>query len=356
MSSNPAQPLCGSPAVDVLWLVADSNPVIWRGFGILKSMLTYLFGNDHFRLRLREETLISDFRKVNYESEIRVFDGREVTETFVSSLQETLSGGLFVASRVILIRHIELFDERLCEAVFGLLSAGLPEGVGVILSAEQSGRIKKGNALQVWLMKQASVEEVNLLTGRALSQSIRDILKCIHAQATIESRAVESLALRTGGVAGHIHHALLKLVLATEGGEITEADVQNLIAEPAGESVSFILLDALVRGQREQAVSLLRQEETGDDAVFKLLGLFAWQVRQAIMVRDEYDRGNTSPDLIATAIGAKPFSVRKLMPLIPRLSLTRLKRSLAYLSDLDRGIKTGQIRPGVALDLFIWKF
>ncbi len=64
----------------------------------------------------------------------------------------------------------------------------------------------------------------------------------------------------------------------------------------------------------------------------------------------------TSPDAIAAAIGAKPFSVKKLMPLIPKLSLERLKRSLAYLSDLDREMKTGQIRPGVALDLFVWKF
>ena len=319
-------------------------------------MLKYFFGTDHFRLRLRERALAADFCFAHAGAEQQVFDGRDTNERLIPDLREMLSGGLFATPRVVLIRHIELFDEKLCAAIIKLFS-GMLSGDGlIVVSAEPVGRAKKGNALQVWLAKQAEVEEVNLLTGRVLTKSIGDILQGIDPQAMIEPRAVESLALRTAGVTGHIYHDLLKLVLAAEGKAITETDVKNLVEEPAGESVSFVLLDSIVRGQRERAVSLLRQEERDDDAVFKLLGLFAWQVRQALMVRDEYERGVSSPDAIAAAIGAKPFSVRKLMPLIGQLSLMRLKHALAHLSELDRGIKTGQTRPGVALDLFIWKF
>lgn len=318
-------------------------------------MLRFLTGTDHYRLRLRERSLVAGFRRANQSAEERIFDGRDATDGLLSNLRESLSGGLFSRPRVILFRHIELLDERIAEAIIDLISQ-LPEDVLLIASAELSGRAKKGNPLQVWLAKKATVETVDVLTGRLLSQSITDMLQSIDPEAKIESRAVELLALRTGGVTGHIYHDLLKLVLTTNRKTITDADVKNAIEEPAGESVSFILLDAIVRGNREQAISLLRREETNDDAVFKLLGLFAWQVRQALMVRDEYERGMTSPDGIAAAIGAKPFSVKKLMPLIPKLSLERLKRSLAYLSDLDREMKTGQIRPGVALDLFVWKF
>ncbi len=319
-------------------------------------MLRFLTGTDHYRLRLRERSLAVDFHRAYPDAEERTFDGRDATDGLLSSLQESLSGGLFSSPRVILFRHIELLDERTAEAVAGQLDQSLPEDILLIASAEPSGRAKKGNPLQAWLMKKATVETVDVLTGRSLSQSIMDILQSIDPEVKIEPRAVESLALRTGGVTGHIYHDLLKLVLTTNRKTITDADVKNVIKEPAGESVSFVLLDAIVRGNRERAVSLLRQEETNDAAVFKLLGLFAWQVRQALMVRDEYERGMTSPDSIAAAIGAKPFSVKKLMPLIPALSLERLKRSLAYLSDLDREMKTGQIRPGVALDLFVWKF
>lgn len=319
-------------------------------------MLMYLSGNDHFRLRLRERTLAAEFQSVHPASEERIFDGRDADDHILSSLRESLSGGLFANPRVVLIRHIELFDEKLCGAIADLLAREIPEEVCVITSAEPVGRVKKGNALQLWVTKNAKTEEVNVLTGQALSQSIMDLLHDIDPKATIEPRAVEALAFRTAGATGHIYHDLLKLVLATEGRTITESDVCNLVEEPAGESVSFALLEQIVRGNREQAVSLLRQEESNEDAVFKLLGLFAWQVRQALMVRDEYDRGMTSPESIAAAIGAKPFSVRKLLPIIPRLSLVRLKRSLTYLADLDREIKTGQTRPGVAIDLFIWKF
>lgn len=319
-------------------------------------MLRFLTGTDHYRLRLRERAFATDFCRVHQGAEERIFDGRDVTNRFLSDLRENLSGGLFSSPRVVLLRHVELFDEKLAEAVVEQLSQSLSEEVLLIASAEPSGRAKKGNALQTWLMKNAVVETVDTLSGRTLSQSIIEILNSIDSEAKIESRAVESLAFRTGGATGHIYHDLLKLVLVTNGKTITDADVKKLIEEPAGESVSFALLEQIVRGNREQAVSLLRREETNDDAVFKLLGLFAWQIRQALMVRDEYDRGMTSPDGIAIAIGAKPFSVKKLMPLIPKLSLERLKRSLAYLSDLDREMKTGQIRPGVALDLFVWKF
>lgn len=319
-------------------------------------MLRFLTGTDHYRLRLRERALVADFCSAYNGVEERIFDGRDATNGLLSDLQESLSGGLFSHPRVILLRHIELFDDKIAQAIIDQLTSQLPEDVLFIASAEPSGRAKKGNALQVGLMKNAVVETVDMLTGRALSQSITEILHDIDPEAKIESRAIESLAFRTGGVTGHIYHDLLKLVLATDGKTIADANVKDLIEEPAGESVSFALLDAIVRGNREQAISLLRQEETNEDAVFKLLGLFAWQVRQAIQVRDEYERGVVSPDGIASAIGAKPFSVKKLMPLIPKLSLERLKRSLAYLSDLDREMKTGQIRPGVALDLFVWKF
>lgn len=319
-------------------------------------MLRFLHGTDHYRLRLRERALTEEFHSSHKGVEESVFDGRDAVDGLLSKLQEDLSGGLFSSPRVILLRHIELFDDKLAQGIVEQLSQTLPEEVLLIASAEPAGRARKGNALQAWFLKQATVETVDILTGRALSQSIGEILQGIDPEVKIEPRAVESLALRTGGATGHIYHDLLKLALAVDGRIITAADVQNLIEEPAGESVSFALLDALVRGNRELAVSLLRQEETNDDAVFKLIGLFAWQVRQAIMVRDEYDRGMISPDTIAAAIGAKPFSVRKLLPLIPKLSLDRLKHSLAHLSDLDREMKTGQIRPAVALDLFVWKF
>jgi len=319
-------------------------------------MLTFLFGNDHFRLRLRERALSSEFLAAQSGPEEYFFDGRDVDDHILSKLQESLSGGLFANPRSILIRHVELFDEKLCDAVINILPKALPNEICIVASAEPTGRAKKGNALQLWLSKHAKTEDISLLTGRALSQSILEILHGIDVEMQMEPHAIERLAFRTNGATGHIYHDLLKLVLAREGKSIAEADVLRLTEEPAGESVSFVLLDAIVRGNREQAVSLLRQEETSPDTAFKLLGLFAWQVRQALMARDEYDRGVTSPDSIATAIGAKPFSVRKLMPLIPRLPLARLKRSLAYLSDLDREMKTGQIRPGVALDLFIWKF
>lgn len=319
-------------------------------------MLIFLSGNDHFRLRLRECSLVADFKVKYPEAVEQIFDGRDNESGLLSKLQESLIGGLFATPRTILIRHVELYEEKVAAAVVEQLSRELSADVIVIASAEPEGRVKKGNVLQAWLAKNAQTETLDTLTGRVLHQSIVDILHDIDSTAQIAPHAVELLAIRTGGASGHIYHTLLKLVLVAGGRSITEDMVRSFIKEPAGESVAFTLLDALVHGQRERAVSLLRQEGANNDAVFQLLGLFAWQVRQALMVRGEYDRGTTSPDTIATAIGAKPFSVKKLLPLISKLPLSRLKRALAMIADIDHDLKTGQARPGVALDLFVWKF
>lgn len=319
-------------------------------------MMSFLSGTDHFRLRLRERAIAAQFGRAHPASEERIFDGRDTDDRFLSNLRESLSGGLFAEPRALLVRHVELFDDRTCDVLIGLLKEPAADDVLIVASAELSSRSKKGNALQAWLAKNVETEEVNMLAGRAVGQSVLDTLQGIDPAARIDPRAAELLGLWTAGATGRIYHDLLKLTLAMEGRTIMITDVQQFVEEPAGESVSFALLEQIVRGNRERAISLLRQEETNDDAVFKLLGLFAWQVRQGLMVRDEYDRGESSPERIAATIGAKPFSVKKLMPLISKLSINRLKRSLRYLSDLDRGMKTGQIRPGVALDLFVWKF
>lgn len=356
MSWNQERPLLGNRVLSRKILSRRYCPAIWRGFAILRHMLRFLTGTDHYRIRLRERALAKDFSAAYPGTEELILDGRDAALGILSRLNEGLSGGLFARPRVIAIRHVELFDEELSQGIIKELDRTLPEDALVIASAEPAGRAKKGNALQGWLTKEAEVETVDILAGRALIQSIMDILHGIDPAATIESRAIESLAIRTAGATGHIYHALLKLVLITKGKLITDADVRSIIDEQDGESVSFALLDAVVRGDRSRAISLFRREETDTDALFRLLGLFAWQIRQAIQVRDEYERGMVSADSIAAAIGAKPFSVKKLMPLISKLPLSRLKHALAALSDLDCGMKTGQVRPGVGLDLFIWKF
>jgi DNA polymerase III delta subunit len=44
------------------------------------------------------------------------------------------------------------------------------------------------------------------------------------------------------------------------------------------------------------------------------------------------------------------------MAVIQELPLSRLKKSLALLSDIDTALKQGKADPEVSLDLFVWKF
>jgi len=48
--------------------------------------------------------------------------------------------------------------------------------------------------------------------------------------------------------------------------------------------------------------------------------------------------------------------VQKALATIEHFPLPRLKRGLAFLSNIDTDLKQGKADPEVSLDLFVWKF
>lgn len=317
-------------------------------------MLIFLFGEDWFRLREREQELDRDFQKRFPERERFVFDGEELPERALEDIQAALSGGLFQAPQFILIRQVGALDEAVSENLKKILES-TPEQKETYIILTQTGKFKKTQPFITWLLKKSSSETFEVLTPLERKRFAEKLLAKIDTQRSIDNVALDQLLMNSGKDTGRLFQELSKLTLYHEKGSITLSDVRALTQEPLENNV-FAAFDRLIQGKREEALLLLREEEKANVPIQKTLGLCAWQLRRLIEVNELVGSGVREANPIARELKASPYMVQKILPHIARFPLTRLKRGMALLADLDCSMRSGETQPGVALDLFIWKF
>lgn len=319
-------------------------------------MLHLLFGTDHFRLQERARALEQDFLATTPQGDKVVFDHEESwSEADRSLLVSSVSPGLFAISRFIVIRGAETFDESEGKQLIEIL-AHSDDTVTVVLMARLAGKKKLPKWISV-LGKERGVamEEFRELGRPEQSAYVDNFLKGFAPELSIEPRAKQFLLDTFAHDLGRLTQELTRLSLETTSKSITLAQVLSSV-RPSMESATFAALDALIQGNRARAIALFRQEEQTPDAPFALLGLCAWQVRRLIIVKELAEKEHLSAAGIAAALKTSPYPIQKTLPLLSRLSFEHLRQALVRLADFDQAIKTGKLQPGVALDLFVWKF
>lgn len=124
-----------------------------------------------------------------------------------------------------------------------------------------------------------------------------------------------------------------------KGGEVTEDAVADIVVK-VRETSAFSLVDAVGRRDRKKALSLLHEvldEREGP----KLLGLFAWSVRQLLKFKAATEAGE-APEDAAKSAGAPPFKARELAAQVRSIPRAELERWLVLLSEADLELKGGK--------------
>lgn len=318
-------------------------------------MKLLLYGNDPFLVHRRRRVLQDAFLKKYTEGETHLFDfedqGAEasVREAFALAEQD-----LFSAPKMIVFLHPASLKDAPAKAFLELLEE---KGQGdAMLLFVQPGNFRKNDKTIAAIRR--SVEKEELLdtpAGPKLDAWVRKELARIDPQASIGNEALQDLIRATKGELPRLSSEAEKLALFAEAREITALDVETLV-EFSKEDVIFQALDALSRGDRAQALLLFRAQETASDIARQLLSMCAWQVRRLILVRECFDRGQRASSDVAAYAGLRPFAAEKALRIIHTFPEARLRRGLSFLSDLDTCLKLGTTDPGVALNLFVWKF
>ncbi len=169
----------------------------------------------------------------------------------------------------------------------------------------------------------------------------------------IENRAAAALAAVTGDDLRRADNELLKLASYVETGKpITEEDVA-LLTPYVPEANIFRLVDAIADGRGEQALTLLHRllAEKGED-VLRTYGMIVRQFRLLLQTKEHLMMGGTIGNMTST-IGVKGFVAQNLARQARGFMLRDLEHIYRELAEIDFKMKTGQIEPELAVDLFI---
>jgi len=171
--------------------------------------------------------------------------------------------------------------------------------------------------------------------------------------AAIEPAAAAALANLTGDDLRRADNELVKLVNYVDGARaITEDDVAALTPY-VPEANIFRMVEAIAEGRGALALELLHRllAEKGEDP-FRIYGMIVRQFR-LLLVAKEHLAGGGAPNGVASAAGVAPFVAQILVRQVAAFTLEDLEHIYRSLGDIDLKMKTGQVEPGLALDLFV---
>ena len=246
--------------------------------------------------------------------------------------------GLFGAgSRLVVFENVEVWKAPDAKAVGEYLRSPTP---GTTL-ALVGGALKKDGPLANAVAATGDVLIWDVQT-KAIHRWIADQFK-LHAT-PVEAEACRRLSDLVGDDLYELAGEVEKLATWSRGDEVTEADVEALVA-PRAESPPWNLTDAWgardVGGVLRAAERML--DRTGDPpsrTIPRLVGSLTNHLRRA-RAAHRLEAEGVSPADAAAKLGVKPYPAQKLYGQIRNYSAAELDAALIRLAQLDHALKGG---------------
>jgi DNA polymerase III delta subunit len=134
--------------------------------------------------------------------------------------------------------------------------------------------------------------------------------------------------------------------------EIDHPDIEECMAGTLRTDV-FAMLDAISSGRKAEAMTLLENSFAGGENVFRLLSLFTGHFEIMLGWKELSPQGLSSAQ-ITKALGERSeWRVNKLGGYARRIDEGQLKAALGLLYDIERNVKSGDIKGDDALRIFM---
>ncbi len=319
-------------------------------FGIARALSS-------MRRRLEEEAPVGD---LNY-AEV---DGRSCS---IADLQAVADALPFMGERrLVVVRGLlqrcggrGKQNRRLAEALTSYLE-NVPATTRLVFA---EGELTKGNRVLKWAIewrKEQPAPDETVLIREYPAPSARSLPRWLKTEAerrggAIAPDAAQLLAealTREGHVDLRLADSELQKLLTYAGDRpVAAADVQLVVTPVSLESI-FELVDALGSRDGPTAATLLHRYLELDEPPLRILAMIVRQFRLLTSTRAMLDAGVPQAEM-AKRLPVPPFVVRKLTRQANRFTMDSLGIALRRLRDIDTDIKTGQIDPVLALDLFV---
>jgi len=207
--------------------------------------------------------------------------------------------------------------------------------------------VNKNDTFFKFLKKNAKCQEFSSLGGLKLKEWIRKEFG--KYQTEIEPKSLEMLIEYIGNDLWRMSNEIKKLVSYKE--KVSSEDVKLLI-RPKIETAIFKTIDAISQKNKKLAINLIHKHiEKGDHPLY-LLSMINYQFRNLLIIKDLVEK-HKPYSVILKKSGLHPFVVRKSYYQAQKFSFQELKKIYQKIFQVDFDIKTGRIKPEIALDLLI---
>jgi DNA polymerase III subunit delta len=169
---------------------------------------------------------------------------------------------------------------------------------------------------------------------------------------TLAPPAAQLLVDLTGDDLARLYSEIEKLVIYVDTKvSITVTDVEGLVGHNRVFG-AFEVIDSMVSGQRGQALERLRNMFAEDkNAQYTVVGAFAFHFRKMFNAKALLGKGRSVPDVTKELrIWGKKD---QFFAQVHKMPLEQIGRQLQKLAEIDFAVKTGRVRPPVAIEQLV---
>lgn len=315
-------------------------------------MILFLYGEDSYSSRQKLNGIKKKYIDASLgDTNLSVIDLTDKDWNF-AKIEQTIQAMPFLAkSRLVIIKNLlSAGGKKLQEKILEYLPK-IPSSTNVIFYEDE--KFDKRNALYKKLSKKSSAiksQEFKPLSDYQLQDWIKR--EIVSRNATIEPRAIDQLILYVGGDLWRMSNEIQKVTSYTL--QVTRNDVELLVRPKITANV-FDLVDALGNKNLARAQAEKRKLLSSGEHELYVLTMIVYQFRNLLIVKDSAtcNKRHATNQEIAKETKLHPFVVQKTMAQCKNFTMPELKKIYQKLLDVDTKIKSGQIEPGLALDLLI---
>ncbi len=301
-------------------------------------MILFLYGEDTYRMKEKMKEIIEKYKKVHKSGlNLKYFDNFEDLKDGMKQMS------MFKEKKLAIINNpfsnIE-FKEKFSEN-----GKDFAKSEDIIVFYQEE--VNKNDTFFKFLKKNAKCQEFSSLGGLKLKEWIRKEFG--KYQTEIEPKSLEMLIEYIGNDLWRMSNEIKKLVSYKE--KVSSEDVKLLI-RPKIETAIFKTIDAISQKNKKLAINLIHKHiEKGDHPLY-LLSMINYQFRNLLIIKDLVEK-HKPYSVILKKSGLHPFVVRKSYYQAQKFSFQELKKIYQKIFQVDFDIKTGRIKPEIALDLLI---
>ena len=229
----------------------------------------------------------------------------------------------------------------------GDLSQSLPPTTDLVLVEDQ---LRANHPLLRDLKAIAEVKEFAPLNQNELRGWVQN--RVMASGGSMTTQAVQMLVELVGPDLWSLSGEVEKLTLYAAGRTVTAEDVEELVVSAREVSV-FVMVDAVLEGNRATAMRSLKRLLEGEATVTYLLAMLARQVRLTVLAKallaDQVPQGEMGNRLGITSA----YPLRKTLEMARRFSPQALHQLHRGLLDTDIAIKTGALGERLALESLV---